>query len=420
MISIEDLANENYERYKGAKGANHNLKKESYILKMHKDLHTGALERETGLSSFKINRLLQHYCLKARELSREETNEYVRLRKILKIEELDEEKKQMIIDFLPTEPIYDVAHCFEINPLSLIEWCKHKGLRYIPSAKNKKQKSVALEEIRRKKISDSLRIFSDDEEEYIEELRTQLIPKEIAKRVNARFNKNFREQQIISYFIHKNELFVSRRLSPERKAIINDMLYDGITDINTVYNKCLVTRDILTDYINDNKEAFKQMKDIKKEIAIRKIEEGIAASKAKGKKMGRPKIELPENFEEEYIKWKEEKQTAAETMENTGLKRGKFYISVKEYESSNKEAHVFEKEEHNKIKHEVYQKTQEQKDIQVATLLKFDRAVDEIIKYSYNHKYLNKDVVYYILETNGFEEMMKEMERVRQNYARNN
>ena len=60
--------------------------------------------------------------------------------------------------------------------------------------------------------------------------------------------------------------------------------------------------------------------------------EGIAVAKAKGTKFGRPRIELPANFEEEYIKWKEGKQTAKATMEKLGLKRGKFYIFVKEYE----------------------------------------------------------------------------------------
>lgn len=61
--------------------------------------------------------------------------------------------------------------------------------------------------------------------------------------------------------------------------------------------------------------------------------EGIAIAKAKGTKFGRPRIELPKNFEEEYIKWKEGTQTAKATMEKLGLKRGKFYMFVKEYEN---------------------------------------------------------------------------------------
>lgn len=49
--------------------------------------------------------------------------------------------------------------------------------------------------------------------------------------------------------------------------------------------------------------------------------EGIAIAKAKGTKFGRPRIELPKNFEEEYIKWKEGKQTAKKSMEILKLKR---------------------------------------------------------------------------------------------------
>lgn len=60
--------------------------------------------------------------------------------------------------------------------------------------------------------------------------------------------------------------------------------------------------------------------------------DGIAIAKAKGKKFGRPKIELPQNFECEYAIWKKGKQTAKATMEKLNLKRGKFYMFVKEYE----------------------------------------------------------------------------------------
>lgn len=60
--------------------------------------------------------------------------------------------------------------------------------------------------------------------------------------------------------------------------------------------------------------------------------EGIEVAKAKGKKFGRPKIELPKGFKEQYIKWKKGKQTAKTTMENLDLKRGKFYMFVREYE----------------------------------------------------------------------------------------
>ena len=60
--------------------------------------------------------------------------------------------------------------------------------------------------------------------------------------------------------------------------------------------------------------------------------EGIKIAKEKGTKFGRPEIKRPENFDEEYKKWKNGEQTAKVTMENLGLKRGKFYMFVRERE----------------------------------------------------------------------------------------
>lgn len=62
--------------------------------------------------------------------------------------------------------------------------------------------------------------------------------------------------------------------------------------------------------------------------------EGIAVAQANGKKFGRPKIKLPEGFEKEYSLWKAGEQTAKTTMEKMGLKRGKFYMFVKDFENA--------------------------------------------------------------------------------------
>lgn len=61
-------------------------------------------------------------------------------------------------------------------------------------------------------------------------------------------------------------------------------------------------------------------------------EEGIAVAKAKNVKFGRPVLEIPISFENEYIKWKNGKQTAVETMKRLNMKKTRFYRIVKEYE----------------------------------------------------------------------------------------
>lgn len=53
--------------------------------------------------------------------------------------------------------------------------------------------------------------------------------------------------------------------------------------------------------------------------------EGIAAAKAKGKRLGRPKAERPGNWEAVMTQWRGGAITAKKAMELTGLKRSTFY-----------------------------------------------------------------------------------------------
>ena len=58
--------------------------------------------------------------------------------------------------------------------------------------------------------------------------------------------------------------------------------------------------------------------------------EGIAAAKARGKHLGRPKAVKPDNWNEVAARWKAGEITAVEAMRLTGLKRGVFYRFAKE------------------------------------------------------------------------------------------
>lgn len=69
----------------------------------------------------------------------------------------------------------------------------------------------------------------------------------------------------------------------------------------------------------------------RKNIRARQAE-GIAVAKAKNVKFGRPTFVAPDNFREEYNKWKAGKQTAVQTMKNTNMKKSTFYKLVKMYE----------------------------------------------------------------------------------------
>ena len=56
--------------------------------------------------------------------------------------------------------------------------------------------------------------------------------------------------------------------------------------------------------------------------------QGIAAAKEKGKHLGRPKADYPENWDDVYGRWKRGEITAKNAMAQLGLKRSTFYKLV--------------------------------------------------------------------------------------------
>lgn len=56
--------------------------------------------------------------------------------------------------------------------------------------------------------------------------------------------------------------------------------------------------------------------------------EGIAAAKEKGKRLGRPALTFPANWNEVFVSWKNGEITAAKAMELTNTKRTSFYKLV--------------------------------------------------------------------------------------------
>lgn len=62
---------------------------------------------------------------------------------------------------------------------------------------------------------------------------------------------------------------------------------------------------------------------------------GIKAAREAGKPMGRPKLDFPTGFAEEYKNWKLGKQTATKTMRKLYISHSSFYRLVKRYEEEN-------------------------------------------------------------------------------------
>ena len=131
------------------------------------------------------------------------------------------------------------------------------------------------------------------------------------------------------------------RLGRNYKEIQNEwreIIQDLKTDIVVLDMEILDTRrykDVLGTFIADLVLQVLSFVAEQERNNIRdRQREGISVAKAKGKKFGRPKINLPIQFEKEYKIWKSGKQTAKTTMEHLKLKRGKFYMFVREYKST--------------------------------------------------------------------------------------
>lgn len=65
--------------------------------------------------------------------------------------------------------------------------------------------------------------------------------------------------------------------------------------------------------------------------------EGIEAAKQKGKKLGRPALTFPANWDEVYASWRAGEITAKTAMEQTGTKRTSFYKLVGMTEGAGKD-----------------------------------------------------------------------------------
>lgn len=171
----------------------------------------------------------------------------------------------------------------------------------------------------------------------------------IDKESGKDFNRN--EYQLLKQIIKrtKNNVIIIKsidRLGRNYKEIQKEwteITQDLKTDIVVLDMPLLDTRqykDLLGTFISDLiLQVLSFVAEQERENIRTRQAEGIAIAKVRGTRtgrpIGRPKIPIPENFEEEYIKWKEGKQTAKKTMENLHLRRGKFYMFVNEYKMSN-------------------------------------------------------------------------------------
>jgi DNA invertase Pin-like site-specific DNA recombinase len=70
---------------------------------------------------------------------------------------------------------------------------------------------------------------------------------------------------------------------------------------------------------------------LERETLLSRQKEGIASAKARGKHLGRPRLQLPPNWTVVHESWMRKEITAVEAMKRTGMSRTSFYKATKKY-----------------------------------------------------------------------------------------
>ncbi len=128
------------------------------------------------------------------------------------------------------------------------------------------------------------------------------------------------------------------RLSRNKADIKNELMYfveNGIRlkvlDIPTTMIDYPEGQAWVLDMVNNILiEVLSSIAQQERETIHARQAEGIAAAKAKGKYLGRPIVQTPDNWDNVMRQWKDGAITAVKAMELTGLKRSTFYKLVKE------------------------------------------------------------------------------------------
>lgn len=128
------------------------------------------------------------------------------------------------------------------------------------------------------------------------------------------------------------------RLSRNKADIKNELthfMHNGIRlkvlDIPTTLIDFPEGQEWVMDMVNNILvEVLSSIAQQERETIRARQAEGIATAKAKGKYLGRPIVQMPDNWHDVMQQWKSGAITAVKAMELTGLKRSTFYKLVKQ------------------------------------------------------------------------------------------
>ena len=129
------------------------------------------------------------------------------------------------------------------------------------------------------------------------------------------------------------------RLSRNKRDIKNELQFfkdNGIRlkviDLPTTMMELPEGQEWVFDMVNNILiEVLGTIAEQERETIHKRQAEGIAAAKANGKKLGRPGLVVPDNWDEVYTAWINGEITAKQAMKLASIKRTSFYKLVKAY-----------------------------------------------------------------------------------------
>lgn len=126
--------------------------------------------------------------------------------------------------------------------------------------------------------------------------------------------------------LSRNKLHIKQELEHYRKRNIRVKILDMPTTLCQVNEG----QEWVTDMINSMLiEVMASMVEQERIKTLARQAEGIAAAKLQGKHLGRPKLKIPEDWDNIYRLWKAGEIKPAEARKSSGLKKSTFYKLVK-------------------------------------------------------------------------------------------
>ena len=137
----------------------------------------------------------------------------------------------------------------------------------------------------------------------------------------------------------RNKLEVKQELENLRAAGVNIRILDIPTTMMDFGQYGDMQRGIMEMVNNILIEVLSTIAESERRTIRKRQAEGIAAARARGKHLGRPQVEFPNNWIAVYQRWQDKEITAVQAMEELDVKKTSFYNLVRRYKKSRGESY---------------------------------------------------------------------------------